>query len=146
MRIGVVQLDQRFVTRLEANRGERRLDLEHGESRFACRQRPLDSLPRAVVISPTATARTPRAAGEHVEIIADSRGITGAVAISEAPARALPDRVMADLSFNLAVAHPGIIIPGGIVGANVREAEPVIIVEREPGFRRAEFPARNAAG
>src|SRR6516225_7440685 len=146
MRIGVVELHQRFVARLEAHRGERRLDLEHGEGLFACRQRPLSSLPFTIVISPTTVPRTRRAAGEYVEIIADSGCITGARAISETPARTLPDRIMADLGFNLAVAHPGIIVPGGIVRANVLEAEPVIIMEREPGFWRAEFPAGNAAG
>src|SRR6516165_5048986 len=146
MRIGVVELYQCLVARLEAHRGKRRLDLEYRERLFACRQRPLNSLPCAVVISPATVTRTRCAAGEHVEIIADSGSITGAGAISETPARSLPDRIMADLGFNLAVAHPGIIIPGRIVGANVIEAEPVIIVEREPGFRRTEFPAGNAAG
>src|SRR5215813_4476145 len=79
-------------------------------------------------------------------MIADSRGVTGTVAISETPARTLPDRVVTDLGFDLAVVHPGIIIPRGIVSTNVIEAEPVIIVQLEPRFRRTELPAGDAAG
>src|SRR6516164_10100027 len=128
--------------RLEPHRGEWWFDFEHGKGLFARRQHPLGSLPRAVVIPPTAL----RAAGEHAEIITDSCGITRAEAISQPPARTLPNRIMADLGLNLAVVHPRIVIPSGIVGANVLEAKPVIIVEVEPRFRRTEFSSGDTAG
>jgi len=64
----------------------------------------------------------------------------------EPPARALPNRVVADFGFDLAVAHSGIVIPGGIVGAHMLEAEPIIAVQVEPGSGRAEISPGNAAG
>ena len=66
--------------------------------------------------------------------------------IAEPPARALPDGVVADLGFDLGIAHPRVIVPRGVVGAHVLEAEPVIIVQIEPGFRRAEVTGPDAAG
>jgi hypothetical protein len=53
---------------------------------------------------------------------------------------------MADLGFDLVVVHPGIIIPGGIVGADVLETKPVIVVEVEARFGRTEISAGDAAG
>ena len=67
--------------------------------------------------------------GEHAEIVADAFGITGAVAGSQSPARALPDRVVANFSLNLAIAHPGIVIPGGVVGADMVKAEPIVVLQ-----------------
>ena len=66
--------------------------------------------------------------------------------VTQPPTRALPDGVVADLGFDLGIAHPRIIIPRGVVGAHVLEAEPVLIVQVEPGFRRAKTPAGDAAG
>src|SRR5215831_2171455 len=87
-----------------------------------------------------------RAAREHAEIVANSRGITGAMADTQPPARALPNRVMADVGFNLGIAHPRVVIPRGVVGANVLETKPVIVAEIEPGFGRTIIPPGDAAG
>jgi hypothetical protein len=79
-------------------------------------------------------------------MVANAIGITGAVAVTQPPAGALPHGVVADLGFDLVVAHSGIVIPGGIVSADVVEAKPVIVMEIEPGFGRTEISAGDAAG
>src|SRR4029077_11449611 len=119
MGIGMVELDQRLVACLEAHRGERRLDLEHGKSLFASGQSALRRLACASAIPPAGIMGPARTTGEHTEIVADAGGITGAVAGSQFPARALPDGVLANFSLNLAIAHPGIVIPRGVVGADM---------------------------
>ena len=60
---------------------------------------------------------------------ADASGITRTVPGSQPPARTLPDRVMADLGLDFAIAHPDIVIPSRIVGANMLEAEPIIVLQ-----------------
>ena len=63
------------------------------------------------------------------------------MALAELPARALPDRVAADFGLDLGVVHPGIVVPGRIVGAHMLEAEPVVAVEFEPRAGRAKIAA-----
>src|SRR5215469_16332755 len=146
MRIGVMKLDQRLIARLKAHGSEWWIDLEDGKSLFSRRQRSLSSLTRTVVVSPSAVTRALRPARVHAKIIADACCITGPGTVTQSPARTLPDGVMAHLGLDLTVAHPGIIIPSGIVSTNVIKAEPVVIVELKPGFWRAKLPAGNAAG
>src|SRR5215472_12311803 len=65
--------------------------------------------------------------------------------LAELPTRPLPHRVMADLGFDVGVAHPGVVVPGGVVGAYMLKAKPIVMVELEAGFRRAILtPARTA--
>src|SRR5437868_5904862 len=108
MGIGMVELDQRLVARLEAHRSERRLDLEHVKGLFASRQSALRRLARAPATLPAGGPGPPQTLGEHAEIVADASGITRAVPVSQPPAWTLPDRIIADFGLDLAVAHPGI--------------------------------------
>src|SRR5262249_50768370 len=101
---------------------------------------------RTVSVSPPPIVRSPGAAGEHPEIVTNSLGIAGTVTIPQAPARALPNRIAPDLGLDLAIAHAGIVVPRRIVGADVIEAEPVVVAKIEPGFRRAELATGNATG
>src|SRR4029079_14391692 len=64
-----------------------------------------------------------------------------AMPLAELPARPLPDRVASDLSLDLAVAHAAIVITRKIVGAYVRETEPMVTVEFETRFGRAKVAA-----
>src|SRR6266851_4636056 len=68
-----------------------------------------------------------------------------AVALAELPARALPYRVAPDLRLDLRFAHSPIVVPSGIVGTYMFEAEPVVAVEFEPRSGRAEIAAALAA-
>src|SRR5262249_27514731 len=144
MGVGMVQLDQRLVTRLESHRGEGRFDFEHGESLLARGKRASGRIAPAIALA--AATRTRRTLGEYTEMIANSARITGSVPIPQPPARALPDGVVADLGFDFGVAHPGIVIPGRIVSANMLQAEPVIVAQIEPRFGRSELAASDTAG
>src|SRR5271166_7153921 len=115
MGVGMVQLDQGLVARLEAHQGEGWVDFEDGESLLACRQRAPHWIPPMVAVAPAALPCAFRAAGEHAEMVADSIGITGAVAITQPPARALPDGVVADLGLDLGITHPCVIVPRRVV-------------------------------
>src|SRR5579872_3768429 len=80
------------------------------------------------------------------KMIAHPRFIGRAVALAELPARPLPDRVATDFGFDLGFAHPGVVIPRGVVGADMVEAEPVVIVELDARPRCAEIPGDFATG
>ena len=82
--------------------------------------------------------------GVKAERIADLRA--RAVALAKLPARPLPHRVAPDLRLDFRFAHPGIIVPRDVIGTHMFEAEPVIGVEFEPRFRRAEIAAGFASG
>src|SRR5262249_51371362 len=118
MRIGVVQLDQFLVPRLEANEREGRLELEHQKRDRLGARRSLVPLPRPSL------ARRSRLAGaitKDAEIIANRRS-SRPVATAERPSRTLPNGVVADLRLDLPFAHAGIVIPCRIVFTNVLEA------------------------
>src|ERR1700680_4919990 len=57
------------------------------------------------------------------------------------PARPVPNRSAADFGLDLGLAHPGIVIPGAVVSADVRKAEPAVAVELETRFGRAKITA-----
>src|SRR5437899_9456685 len=101
MGIGVVQLDQGFVARLEAHRGKGRLDFENGKSLLSRGERSPRGIASVVAVPPRAVSPAIWATGEHAEIVANSVGITGTVAITQLPSGALPDRVVADLGLDL---------------------------------------------
>ena len=61
MCIGMVELDQRLVARLQAHRGERSLDLEHGQGLFASGQSTLCRLARGSAAPPAGVPRPPQA-------------------------------------------------------------------------------------
>src|SRR5207248_2078022 len=65
MGVGMVQLDQDLIPRLEAHQGEGRLDFENGERLLARRQRAPRGIPGLVAIAPAALPGPFRAAGEH---------------------------------------------------------------------------------
>src|SRR5207244_9366611 len=111
MRVGVVQFDQGLISRLEPYQGEGRLDFEHGKSLLARRQSTAHRIPSMVAIAPPALPRPVRVAREDAEMVADSLGISGTVAIAQPPRGALPARVVAGPGLDLGVAHPDIIVP-----------------------------------
>src|SRR5260370_6509732 len=150
MGVRVVLLDQRLIARLQAHRGERRLEVEDREGLLACRGgtcRGLASMAMGIAAG-VAIAAVPVApvsvAFIDAEMIADCR--SGAVALAEPPARALPHGVAADLGLDLGVAHPAVIVPGEVVGAHMLKAEPIVTVEFEPRPGGAEIAAGIAAG
>jgi hypothetical protein len=52
---------------------------------------------------------------------------------------------VADLGLDLGVVHPGIVIPGAVVGPHVLEAEPIVAFELDTRFGRTKLaPARAA--
>src|ERR1700757_3916991 len=106
MGVGMMQLDERLVARFEAYWGKGRLDFEHGEGLVARRKHPLHRFATA----PAALPAGLRVAGEHAEMVTYPLRITGAVAVTQPPARALPDCVVADLSLDLDIAHSGVVI------------------------------------
>src|SRR5262249_60658300 len=77
---------------------------------------------------------------------ADPIAEAGPVTVPQPPARALPYGIVADLRLDLGIAHPRVIVPCGVVGAYVFEAKPIIVVQIQPGFRRAKVTAGDAAG
>src|SRR5436190_8297805 len=148
MSIGVVLLDEDLIPRFEPHHGKRRLDVEHRERLVAGRcgsggsfrtmpVRPAIAAPPALVM---------RLAVVEAERIAHPFAMSRAVALAELPSRALPHRVVADLGLDLCLAHPGIVVPGGVVGAHMLEAEPVVALQFETRFGRAELAAGRAAG
>ena len=94
----------------------------------------------------TPPALVMRLAVVEAERIADAFPVSRAVTLAELPSRALPHRVVADLGLDLRLAHPGIVIPGGVVGADMLEAEPVVALQFETRFGRAKLAAGRAAG
>src|SRR5215472_12889849 len=146
MRVGMMQFDEGLVPRLKTNLSKGRLDFEDAESLLTCGQCATLGVGRAGSVSPPPIARSPGAPGEHPEIVANSLGIAGTVTISQAPARALPDRVAPDLGLDFAIAHAGIVVPRRIVGADMIEAEPIVVAKFKSGFRRAELSTTNATG
>src|SRR5205823_503484 len=125
-----------------------RLDIEHRERLVAGRCGPggsFRSMPvRPAIAAPPALVM--RLAVVEAERIADPFAVCRAVALAELPARPLPNRVVADLGLDLRLAHPGIVIPGGVVGADMLEAEPVVALQFETRFGRAKLAAGGAAG
>src|SRR6266498_1654610 len=93
-------------------------------------------LPRAIL----------RTMGVEAERVAHPGAIARGVALAELPGRTLPHRVVADLGLDLGLAHSGVVVPGAVVGADMFEAEPVIAVELETRFGRAEVGPGIAAG
>src|SRR5437867_11723354 len=140
MGVRVVLLDQHLIARLEAHRGERRFEIEHGDGLLARRGGPRRGLAR-----PTIAARLAAVvlvALIEAERIANPR----AVALAELPARPLPHCVAADLGLDLNFAHPGVVIPGDVVGPHMFETEPIVAVEFEARAGRTEVAATLAAG
>src|SRR5207248_265068 len=134
MGVRVVLLDQRLITRLEAQRGKRRFEIEHREGLFASRDGARGGIPgvTAMTIGPMTIRMTVGAApvllaGIKTERIADLR--PRSVALAELPGRPLPNGVTPDLRLDLGFAHPRIIIPRDVVGTYMFKAEPVIGVE-----------------
>src|SRR5207248_3240378 len=81
----------------------------------------------------------------EAERVTHPLGVTRRVPFAELPARPLPYGVVADLGFDLGVVHPGIVVPGAVIGAHMFEAEPVVTVEFEARFWCAKLaPARAA--
>src|SRR5690349_11774276 len=146
MGVGMMQLDERFVARFEAYRSKGRLDFEDGERLITRRKDPLCCFATAAAVAPAALPAGLRAAREHAEMVAYPLRITGAVAVTQLPARALPDCVVADLSLDLDIAHAGVIIPSGIVEADMFETKPVVVAELKPRLGRAKLAAGRAAG
>src|SRR5882762_796076 len=148
MRVRVVLLDEDLVPRLEVHRGKGRLEVEDGERLIARRGRarrrfrlmtirpPIAPLPGAIL----------RAMAIKAERVAHPGAIARGVALAELPSRALPHGVVPDLRLDLGLAHPGIVVPGAVVGADVFQAEPVVAVEFEARSRRAEIRPGVAAG
>src|SRR5215469_15726725 len=125
MGVGMVHFHQHLVTRFERALGKGRLDVEHGERLLASR----GGAGRGVGAARAGTALLPvRAAvlAIDAEIIAHPRLIGRPVALPELPAWPLPDRVTADFGFDLAFAHPGVIIPRSVVGPDMVETEPEV--------------------
>src|SRR5271170_7738124 len=90
MRVGMVQLDQCLVPRLQTHRGERRLDLEYGKRLFLSRERSPHRLAlRPLAISPGSSA----APGKNAEGVAHPSRVTGAMTVPEPPSRPLPHSV-----------------------------------------------------
>src|SRR5438874_8059747 len=147
MSIGVVLLDEDLIPRFEPHHGKRRLDVEHGERLVAGRRSPrggFGAMPvRAAIAAPPALVM--RLAVIEAERIADPLAVSRAVTLAELPSRALPHRVVADLGLDLRLAHPGIVVPGGVVGADMLEAEPVVALQFETPFGRAELAAARPA-
>src|SRR5579884_221780 len=135
--------DERMVARLDLHLRQRRLQREHGQRLLARRQHALGGIVRPAAAPLLAGAVA--AAGVEAERVAHLRRKAGTVAHPELPTRPLPYRVAADFSFDLAVAHAGVVVPGGIVGAHVFEAEPVVVVEFEARSGRPEIAAGGAA-
>ena len=65
MGVGMVQLDEDLIPRLEAHQSEGRLDFENCERLLARRQRAPRGIPGLVAIAPAALPGPFRAAGEH---------------------------------------------------------------------------------
>jgi hypothetical protein len=84
------------------------------------------------------------AVGVETESVLDPR--PRAMPLAEPPARALPYRIAPHLGLDLGLTHPGIVVPGEVVGAHMLEAEPQIPVQFEPRFGRAEIAADLATG
>src|SRR5580704_1692961 len=148
MRVRMVLLDEDLVPRLEVHCGKRWIEVENGE-RLVARRSGARRRFRLVTVRPAVAPRPRailRAMGIEAERIAHPRAITRSVALAELPRRALPYRVITDLGFDLGFAHPSIVVPRAVVGADMFEAEPVIPVELKTRFGRAEIGPGVAAG
>ncbi len=145
MRVRVVLLDEDFIPCLEPQRGKGRFEIENSKRllprRDGARMR-FTGAPAAFGIG--AAVGTVSVARIELERVADPGA--RAMPLAEFPARPLPYRIAPDLGFDLALAHAGVIIPRHIVRPDVIEAEPVIAVEFEPRFGRAEIAAGLAPG
>src|SRR5438105_9443211 len=148
MRVRVVLLDEDLVLRLEVHRGKGRIEIENREC-LVTRRGGARRRFRLVTVCPT-VAPLPgailRTMGIKAERVAHPGAIARRVALAELPGRALPYRVVADLGFDLGLAHTAIVVPGAVVAADMFEAEPVIAVEFEARSGRAEIGPGIAAG
>src|SRR6185437_16512642 len=135
MHVGVMALHQLLIAHLETRQGERRRQVEEGERLLLDRARPLRRLLRRRVLVEIKKAKA-----------APFRAAQGADSGAERPGRALPDRVMPDMGLDLGAAHPGVVIPGGVIGTHMIEAEPVEIVERHSRAWRPELARGGATG
>src|SRR5579862_3771 len=79
-------------------------------------------------------------------VILEAGVVTIAQARPERPSGALPHRIVANLLFDLGHAHAGVVVPGGVVGAHMIEAEPIELVQRSTRPRRAMLAGYPAAG
>src|ERR1700722_7371791 len=136
MDVGVMELHQLLIARLQPDQGEGRLQIEDGQRlllRRGLHLRLATGLCLGLILDP-----------EHAEIL-ELRPIARADAAAERPARPLPHRVASQLGLDLRRAHPGIVVPGGVVGAHMVEAEPVELLQIGARSRRAMLTAGGTA-
>src|SRR6185437_5572482 len=131
MRVRVMRLDELLVARLEADEREGRLDAEDLQRRLLRGERA-----RLGRVRPRRLA----ALAEEAEPVVDVRPAHRVVAAAEGPARPLPGGIVADFRLDLRLAHPGIVVPGRVVGADMVEAEPKVDVESGARARRTKIP------
>src|ERR1700733_280320 len=112
MGVGMVQFDQHLISSLEARLGKWRVDVEDGERLLARRG---DARDRIGAVASLLLAALRALAVVEAERVGDTRFVGRAMALAKLPARPLPHRVAADFGLDLAFAHPGIVIPGGVV-------------------------------
>src|SRR5579883_1810214 len=132
--VGVVALDEFLVARLERRQCQRKLEPEHRERLFLRRARPR---PLARTLG--------RLLGIEETVVFPAQPISPADAAAKRPSRPLPDRVGADLRLDLGLAHARVVIPGGVIGPHVVEAEPIEGVQLRLRARRPEISVARAA-
>src|SRR3546814_9691009 len=124
--VGVELLYQAFVTDLDLrqrNRGrqfENRQRLTLGRRQVVPRLRTSLGRPGVVAKEPEWVAET------HPGVVMP---VAEALPAAERPSRPLPHRIVANMGLDLGFVHPGVIIPGPVVIADILQAEPEIVVE-----------------
>src|SRR6185437_10447820 len=118
MRVRVMRLDELLVAGLEADEREGRFDAEDLQRRLLGGER--------ACLRGVRPRRRLAALAEEAEAVMEMRPAHRAVAAAEGPARPLPGGIVADLGLDLRLAHPGIVVPRRVVGADMVEAEPEI--------------------
>src|SRR5258706_10422715 len=111
MGIGMVQLDENLIPRLETHHGKWRLDVEYRQRLIAGRggaRRRFGAMPVGPAIA-APPAIVMRLAVVEAERIADPFAVSRAVALTEFPGRPLPHGVVAGLRLGLGVGHPRLV-------------------------------------
>src|SRR5665213_305121 len=137
--VGMMQLHEFLIARLEADKGQRRRQVEYSKRLFLLRH--LTTLGRLLAL----VGRRLVLEAEHA-VIAKARRRARPGTRAHRPGRALPDRVVADFALDLVGTHAGVVVPRGVVGADMVEAEPVEQMQRRARARGAVLADRIATG